>query len=185
MLFRSQRRAPGPGHRAKPGEERRRVDDARGEGLRPVRVRGPAEDEGVLVERRAAAGGVGDDGVDVGREGVEGPPRVRPRGRQVPGVPRQRPAAALPARDDDLDAVARGIQSGDRVRVFNDRGSLLLPADVDGVVQPGVVRVPSVRWNKKADDKANANVLTSDRLTDMGGGPAFYSCLVQVERCGD
>ena len=83
------------------------------------------------------------------------------------------------------DAVRRGIRSGDRVRVFNDRGSLLLRADVDGVVQPGVVRVPSVRWNKKAEDGANANTLTSDRLTDLGAGPAFYSCLVQVERCGD
>ena len=83
------------------------------------------------------------------------------------------------------DALARGIQTGDRVRVFNDRGSLLLRADVDGVVQPGVVRVPAVRWNKRAEDTLNVNVLTSERLTDMGGGPTFYSCLVQVERCGD
>jgi anaerobic selenocysteine-containing dehydrogenase len=83
------------------------------------------------------------------------------------------------------DAMARGIQTGDRVRVFNDRGSLLLRADVDGVVQPGVARAPAVRWNKRAEDAANVNVLTSDRLTDMGGGPTFYSCLVQVERCGD
>ena len=84
-----------------------------------------------------------------------------------------------------LDALARGIQTGDRVRVFNDRGSLLLRADVDGVVQRGVARAPAVRWNKRAEDAANVNVLTSDRLTDMGGGPTFYSCLVQVERCGD
>jgi anaerobic selenocysteine-containing dehydrogenase len=83
------------------------------------------------------------------------------------------------------DALARGIQAGDRVRVFNDRGSLMLRADVDGAVRPGVVRAPSVRWNKRAEDGANANALTSDRLTDMGGGPAFYSCLVEVERCGD
>ena len=83
------------------------------------------------------------------------------------------------------DALARGIHTGDRVRVFNDRGSLMLRADVDGVVPPGIVRAPSVRWNKKAEDRANANALTSDRLTDIGGGPAFYSCLVEVERCGD
>jgi anaerobic selenocysteine-containing dehydrogenase len=83
------------------------------------------------------------------------------------------------------DALARGIQTGDRVRVFNDRGSLLLRADVDGVVQPGVARAPSVRWNKRAEDALNVNVLTSERLTDIGGGPTFYSCLVQVERCGD
>jgi hypothetical protein len=29
------------------------------------------------------------------------------------------------------------------------------------------------------------NALTSDRLTDMGGGPTFYSCLVEVAKCGD
>jgi anaerobic selenocysteine-containing dehydrogenase len=83
------------------------------------------------------------------------------------------------------DAEARAIRTGDRVRVFNDRGSLLLKARVDGVVQAGVVRSPSTRWLKRASDARNVNVLTSDRLTDMGGGPTFYNCLVQVERCGD
>jgi len=83
------------------------------------------------------------------------------------------------------DAEARGIRDGDRVRAFNDRGSLLLTAEVDGVVAAGVVRAPSVRWNKLSEDGRNANALTSDRLTDLGGGPTFYSCLVEVERCGD
>lgn len=83
------------------------------------------------------------------------------------------------------DAAARGIESGDRVRVFNDRGSIVLTADVDGTVREGVVRAPSVRWAKRAEDRRNANALTSDRLTDIGRGPVFYSCLVQVERCGD
>jgi anaerobic selenocysteine-containing dehydrogenase len=83
------------------------------------------------------------------------------------------------------DAAARQIKTGDRVRAFNDRGSLTLRAEVDETVGPGIVRVPSVRWPKNAEDGRNANALTSDRLTDMGGGPAFYSCLVQVERCGD
>jgi anaerobic selenocysteine-containing dehydrogenase len=83
------------------------------------------------------------------------------------------------------DAESRAIRTGDRVRVFNDRGSLLLKADVDGVVQAGVARAPSTRWLKRASDGRNANALTSDRLADMGGGPTFYSCLVQIERCGD
>ena len=77
------------------------------------------------------------------------------------------------------DAAARGIQTGDSVRVFNSRGEMALRAEVDGHVRPGVVRAPSVRWGR------NANALTSDRLTDIGGGPVFYSCLVQVEKCGD
>jgi anaerobic selenocysteine-containing dehydrogenase len=83
------------------------------------------------------------------------------------------------------DARARGIANGDRVRVFNQRGSCTLVAGVDGVVRPGVVFAPSVRWNKLAGDGRNINALTSDRLTDMGGGPTFYSCLVDVEKCGD
>lgn len=85
----------------------------------------------------------------------------------------------------ETDATPRGISSGDRVRVFNDRGSCLLVADVNGGVRQGVVRAPSVRWNKRSADRQNVNVLTSDRLTDMGGGPTFYNCLVQVEKCGD
>jgi anaerobic selenocysteine-containing dehydrogenase len=87
------------------------------------------------------------------------------------------------------DASPRGIQTGDRVRVFNGRGALLLKAHVadspSAMVGPGVVRAPAVRWAKNAEDGRSANVLTSDILTDIGGGPVFYSCLVEVERCGD
>jgi anaerobic selenocysteine-containing dehydrogenase len=83
------------------------------------------------------------------------------------------------------DAAGRGIETGDRVRLFNDRGSLTLRAEVDGVVGPGVVYAPSVRWAKLSADHSNINALTSDRLTDIGGGATFYSCLVQIEKCGD
>ena len=83
------------------------------------------------------------------------------------------------------DATPRAIVNGDRVRAFNDRGSLLLKAKVAATVRPGVARAPSVRWPKRSIDGRNANALTSDRLADIGGGPTFYSCLVEVERCGD
>jgi len=71
------------------------------------------------------------------------------------------------------------------VRVYNDRGSCLLVAQVDETVRPGVVCAPSVRWGKRAPGKRNVNAVTSERLTDAGGGPTFYSCLVEVERIGD
>jgi anaerobic selenocysteine-containing dehydrogenase len=87
------------------------------------------------------------------------------------------------------DARPRGIGDGDLVRVFNDRGSCTLVAGVNGpsagLVRQGVVLVPSVRWNKLASGSRGVNALTSDRLTDLGGGPTFYSCLVDVEKCGD
>ena len=85
----------------------------------------------------------------------------------------------------EADARPRGISSGDRVRVFNDRGNCFYTAYVDGVLRQGVVRAPSVRWNKQSPNGHSANVLTSDRLTDLGGGPTFFSCLVEVEKCGD
>ncbi|HEX6895883.1 MAG TPA: molybdopterin-dependent oxidoreductase [Bryobacteraceae bacterium] len=83
------------------------------------------------------------------------------------------------------DAQKRGIATGDRVRVFNGRGSCLLTAEVDGAVAPGVISAPSVRWGKLSAETGHVNMLTSDRLTDIGGGPTFYSCLVEVEKCGD
>jgi anaerobic selenocysteine-containing dehydrogenase len=83
------------------------------------------------------------------------------------------------------DARVRQIRSGDRVRIYNARGSYIAKADVNGAVRSGVVRVPAVRWNKLSPGGAGINSLTSSRLTDMGGGPTFYSCLVEVEKCGD
>jgi anaerobic selenocysteine-containing dehydrogenase len=83
------------------------------------------------------------------------------------------------------DAQKRGIHTGDRVQMFNDRGSCMLVAEVNGTVREGVVWAPSVRWNKLAPDARSVNALTSDRLTDIGGGPTFYSCLVEVAKCGD
>jgi anaerobic selenocysteine-containing dehydrogenase len=88
------------------------------------------------------------------------------------------------------DAARLGIHAEDRVRVYNDRGSCVLIASIgspsiDGAVRAGVVCAPSVRWGKRAPGKRGVNALTSERLTDAGGGPTFYSCLVQVERIGD
>ena len=79
------------------------------------------------------------------------------------------------------DALRRGIVDGDRVRVFNDRGEIFLNARVDGAVQPGVVGA-RLGWAKLAEGGNNVNVLTSSRLTDLGGGATFYSTLVEVER---
>jgi anaerobic selenocysteine-containing dehydrogenase len=79
------------------------------------------------------------------------------------------------------DARRRGIADGDRVRVFNDRGEIFLSARVDGAVQAGVVGA-RLGWAKLAEGGNNVNVLTSSRLTDLGGGATFYSTLVEVER---
>ena len=80
------------------------------------------------------------------------------------------------------DAAARGIADGDMVRVFNERGTHRLRARVNGKPRAGVVVAPSVWWKKYAPDGGNANNLTSQRTSDLGGGATFYDCRVQVER---
>jgi len=80
-----------------------------------------------------------------------------------------------------VDAGARGIREGDRIRVFNDRGSVVLKAHVNGSTQQGVVAT-RLNWAKLSPNGASINVLTSERLTDIGAGATFYSTLVDVER---
>ena len=81
-----------------------------------------------------------------------------------------------------MDAIPRGIRDGDQVRLFNDRGAFHVRARLSDSVKPGVVRVPSGCWNKNSANGSGVNVLTSDRLTDLGGGPTFFSCLVDAVR---
>jgi len=80
------------------------------------------------------------------------------------------------------DAAPRGVRDGDRVRVFNDRGSVVLRARVNDKPRRGVVVAPSVWWRKFTPDRRNANDLTSQRIADLGGAATFYDCLVEVER---
>jgi anaerobic selenocysteine-containing dehydrogenase len=77
---------------------------------------------------------------------------------------------------DAGDAAALGIVEGADVRVRNERGELVLPARFTGRVRPGVVAIAWGRWGAEA-----VNVLTSDTLTDWGGGVAFYSARVALE----
>ena len=79
------------------------------------------------------------------------------------------------------DADARGICSGTVVRVFNQRGSYLVKAEVSTRARPGVVNGMGIWWRKLGLDGSNVNQLTSQRLTDLGRGPVFYDCLVEVE----
>ncbi len=80
------------------------------------------------------------------------------------------------------DAEGRGIVSGDWVRVFNDRGSVRLQAQVGDWSQAGVAVSPSIWWSRFMPDGVGINVLTSDTPADMGGGASFHTNLVQVEK---
>ncbi|HNC50660.1 MAG TPA: molybdopterin oxidoreductase family protein [Accumulibacter sp.] len=78
------------------------------------------------------------------------------------------------------DAAARGIVDERRVRVFNRRGEFHARAVVTDRVRPGVAMSTSIWWRKLSPDGRNCNEVTSQALTDMGGGATFYDCLVEV-----
>jgi len=84
------------------------------------------------------------------------------------------------------DAAARGLNDGDPVRVFNDRGACLAVARVDAAVLAGVVLLPTGATydpDGAMDRNSNPNVLTRDiGSSTLGQGCAAQSCLVQVER---
>ncbi len=83
------------------------------------------------------------------------------------------------------DARSRGLSDGMRVRIFNDRGAFHATACITERCRPGVVVCPSIWWRKHSGDGENANAVTSDALSDMGGGATFHDCLVEVEGSAD
>ena len=90
------------------------------------------------------------------------------------------------------DAAARGIADGDLIRAFNDRGSVILAAQVTERVPSGhgallreLRRLPADRA-RRASRPTRAgcvNILTSKRyITPTSTAMAPNSCLVQVEK---
>jgi len=84
-----------------------------------------------------------------------------------------------------VDASARGIVDGDRVRVFNDRGATILPARVTDRIAPGVLCIKEGAWftpdEHGRDTRGCANVLTADRSAPSGAS-TYNTCQAQVER---
>ena len=79
------------------------------------------------------------------------------------------------------DAAARGIVSSSLVRVFNQRGEYRVKVLVSPRARLGVVNGMGIWWRKLGLNGTNVNQLTSQHLTDMGRGPVFYDCLVEVQ----
>ncbi|MBW1785278.1 MAG: molybdopterin-dependent oxidoreductase [Deltaproteobacteria bacterium] len=83
------------------------------------------------------------------------------------------------------DAETRGIQDGDMVRVFNDRGETRIPAKVTERIMPGVVALPQGAWytpdENGIDHGGSPNILTRS-ITSPGGSFPSHTALVQVEK---
>lgn len=84
-----------------------------------------------------------------------------------------------------IDARARDVSDGDMVRVFNDRGEVIIPAKVTERIMPGVVDIPQGAWynpDKRGSDRGGcANVLTRDEPSP-GGAFCYNTSLVQLQK---
>ena len=79
------------------------------------------------------------------------------------------------------DAEARDIGDGQRVRVFNDRGTMVASAVVSEDVRPGVVLTNMGHWRKLSLAESTVNAINAPAFADLGNAPTFSDTLVQVE----
>ncbi len=84
------------------------------------------------------------------------------------------------------DAFPRGVRDGEKVRVFNGRGEMIIACRLTGRIMPGVVAIPEGAWwepdEKGVDHGGSVNVLTSERWTPLAFGNAQHTIMVQVEK---
>ncbi|MEY8709111.1 selenate/tellurate reductase subunit YnfE [Mangrovibacter phragmitis] len=87
-----------------------------------------------------------------------------------------------------VDAQQRGIQQGDMVRVFNERGELRIPAKVTPRIMPGVTAMGQGAWHNasmngdRIDHGACVNTLTTQRPSPLAKGNPQHTNLVEIEK---
>lgn len=84
------------------------------------------------------------------------------------------------------DAAKRGIKDKEQVRVYNDRGEVVLPVKVTPRIMPGVVSMPQGAWwtpdAKGVDRRGSINVLTKYHPTPLAKGNPQHTNLVEVAK---
>jgi len=87
-----------------------------------------------------------------------------------------------------VDAKARNISDGDSVRVYNDRGALMIPVKVTNRILPGVVAMGQGAWHDadmsgdKIDKGSCVNTLTSSRPSPLAHANPSHTNLVEVAK---
>ncbi len=83
------------------------------------------------------------------------------------------------------DAAQRGVKDGDLVRLYNDRGETYCFAVIIEGMLSGMCVTQKQYKGSNTPGGLNANALNSERLTDFGRSPTFYSCLAEIEKVAD
>lgn len=95
------------------------------------------------------------------------------------GTRKQRPEIQL----NPVDAEARAIANGDRVRMFNALGEVEAMARVSNDTMAGVVYMHFNWWPSVTLNGSSANALTPDGLSDRNFGSNAFDARVEVARC--
>ncbi len=83
---------------------------------------------------------------------------------------------------DPADAASRGLESGDRVRVYNHLGEVRCRVRVSADLRPGVACLPKGLWSLHTENGETANALAPSSLTDLAGGACFNDARVEIEK---
>jgi anaerobic dimethyl sulfoxide reductase subunit A len=85
-----------------------------------------------------------------------------------------------------IDAGERGIKTGDKVRIFNDRGVIMMPCRITPKIMPGVINIPQGAWytpdKNGVDTRGNINVLTSHRWSPLAFGNTQHTIMVEIKK---
>ncbi|MDX1927045.1 MAG: molybdopterin-dependent oxidoreductase [Pirellulaceae bacterium] len=82
------------------------------------------------------------------------------------------------------DATSAGVKDGERIKITSSVGSIVRKVIVTTDARVGVVVAVGQWWPKLAPDKKSLNDLTSQELTDLGGGSLFGNAVVRIEAQG-
>ena len=84
------------------------------------------------------------------------------------------------------DAAARGLKDGDRAKVFNDRGEIVIDVKVTARIIEGVAGIPQGAWftpdDKGIDQRGSVNVLTKQQPTPLAKANPQLTNLVDVKK---
>ena len=104
-------------------------------------------------------------------------------GDSFQSVPRLQAMMSRPTVEMSVnDAKERGIEDGDLVRLYNDRGETYCYAVVIKGLLDGVCATQKQFKGSNTPGGINVNALNSEMLTDFGMSPTFYSCLAEIEK---
>ena len=104
-------------------------------------------------------------------------------GDSFQSVPRLQAMMSRPTVEMSVsDAKERGIEDGDLVRLYNDRGETYCYAVIIKGLLDGVCATQKQFKGSNTPGGINVNSLNSEMLTDFGMSPTFYSCLAEIEK---